>query len=1114
MLPRAPEEVRVTFGYHPGVSDLQDLLGAGSFSRLLVVGGAVWDVVDLVAATRTIAPDAELPRGLYWFSGIDQTMAMLVKTGSSASDGTVTPLDQVTDDEPIAVAYDWAEHLWERAAIVPPPKFEAGADVITIAEGQESVVRRRQFVSGSWSYDLRLGGRIQQVLEPALDHLPDSGEPTDWVRSAPSPVERFGATLTRGKLETSLTDTVFSFRATRTMFRPYQFKPVLRLLQTGATRVLIADEVGLGKTIEAGLIWTELEARHAADRVLIIAPSSLVGKWQEEMAERFNFSLTELDSAGLSRFLEQHQQGRLPLRFAYVTSLERLRSWQGLEDLTDVPPQLDLIVVDEAHAMRNAGTRNHALGEQINDWADARVFLTATPVNLGNNDLASMLELLAPEDFNDPHVLELRLEPNAVLHRLEAMLLDRGASSADRCVVLDELRTMKFGRALMSRPDFGLLQQVVAREPLTPSDVVEARRHLSELNALSSVITRTRKVEVDELKALREPRMVQVQWTDEERDFYKEYVAWCVARAEAVELPLYFAMQMPLRLASACLPAARDSVLGSLAEWRPWHEDSRDATPACDIAPHSELLLAAKNLPRDLDSKYDRLLPIVLDLIEQQKRTLLFTFSRPTLAYLEQRLAPHARVAVLHGGVARSDRRRIMADFRQGHYDILLANRVASEGLDFEFCSTVINYDLPWNPMEVEQRIGRIDRIGQQEQKILVVNFYNDNTIDEKILTRVLARIGVFEKAIGALEPIIQSHLPALQEAVFDFSLTPEQREAKADQILTAIEAKRAEAERLVDATSDLLVSRDVDIAGLERELVRAGRYVGQRELANLLHDWATTAKAPGIAEVDGARVRFRGNATMAEQLSDVARRGHRTQAEINDLARSLRDEFDLTLVLDQEAARTGGGTLLTATHPLVLAAVAVPGHRQARFATVSIRDPEGASPSGRYVVLLALAAGAGDRPTRELWGAAIDIEGQEAPNEVPAALLAALAGGTLQTADCAAAPDDLADLISFAAEQLQHRHVAEQERRTRDAAALVEARRLSLTDQLERRLDAIDRRMATARTRGRAGLHMFEGQRRRALERHQESVRSLDHKRKSQLSMSWLAACYLEIGR
>jgi superfamily II DNA/RNA helicase len=103
---------------------------------------------------------------------------------------------------------------------------------------------------------------------------------------------------------------------------------------------------------------------------------------------------------------------------------------------------------------------------------------------------------------------------------------------------------------------------------------------------------------------------------------------------------------------------------------------------------------------------------------------LLFSFSRPTLAYLYERLSPTMRVAVMHGGIHKDERTELIARFRRGEFDVLLASRVASEGLDFEFCSAVVNYDLPWNPMEVEQRIGRIDRFGQTEDKVLILNFH------------------------------------------------------------------------------------------------------------------------------------------------------------------------------------------------------------------------------------------------------------------------------------------------------------------------------------------------------------------------------------------------------
>ncbi|MEJ8277454.1 DEAD/DEAH box helicase [Pseudonocardia spirodelae] len=1111
---RSGGDVARTFGYHPRTTDLTALLHVSPFTRLVVVGGGVSDVTASVPQIRT-APTVELPNGVYWFSGIESPLTMVVDGGLATEDGSAIAVDDLTQDAPLMSAYEWAEHLWDEGHAVPRPRFGIGESVVTRSDGKDSEIKSRRFVAGVWRYEVRLDGRSQRFTESALESAPEFGGPAEWVRSAPAAIDRFGATLTRGKLAATLTDTVFSFRATRTVFRPYQFKPVLRLLHTGATRILIADEVGLGKTIEAGLIWTELEARRAADRVLIISPSSLVGKWQHEMEERFTFELEELDTKGLARFLEQHRQDRLPKRFRYITSLERLRKWGGLEEFDDAPPQLDLIVVDEAHQMRNPGTKSHELGVRLNDWADARVFLTATPVNLGYHDLASMLELLAPEDFDDPHVLALRLEPNAVLHRIESLLLNRTANGAERLAVLDDLKNMTFGPALMSRPDYKVLRELVGQDILDPAQVVEARRILADLNALSSAVTRTRKAEIDDAKALRDPHTERVVWTDAERDFYSEYLNWCRRRAEVVNMPLHFAMQMPLRLASACLPAARAAVLGHTEQWAPQDEDDpSSASAASTVPPHSDLLAAANALPSGVDSKFDVLLPILEDLIRQGKQTLLFTFSRPTLTYLRNRLSGDARVAVLHGGVPREERRRVMTQFRKGEFDVVLANRVASEGLDFEFCSTVINYDLPWNPMEVEQRIGRIDRIGQHEQKIRIVNFYNEDTIDEKILTRVLERIGVFTRAIGALEPIIQSELSSLREAVYSFDLDVAQREAKADQVMTAIAAKKAEAERLAGAAADLLVSNDVDVTGLERELVRAGRYVGQKELAHLLHDWANTAGAPGLTRADDLHVTLRGNAAMGDQLQDVARRGDRLQTEIVELARALRDEAVLPLALDQEDARTTGGALLTATHPLVLAAVSVPGHRQARFAHVRVHDPDGVAEPGRYAVVLARVEGDGERAVRELWGAAVDLNGREAPTAVPHALLAALARGELREADDPADAPQLVGPISRAADLLDERQWDEEQRRSAEGDALADSRRLSLEEQLRRKESVIERRMQTARANGRGALHLFEGQRRRARERHREALRLLDDAKSTELRMEHIAVCYLEVAR
>lgn len=1102
-----------TFGYHPDFESLDAAFSRGSFVRALVLDTPVRTLADRVESCRVLwSPDVELPEGLYWFQGLDDGDLLLqVGGGAFPGDAMVTSLEELVDEHPLVAAWNWAEELWSSAHAVPKPKFALNEPAVTHPGGADVVVRDRKFLTGAWSYTVLVEGAQQDIIESRLRPRPLNDDPRTWVQGDPTPAARFGATLTRAKLQGKFANTLFSFRATRTTFRPYQFKPVLKLLQTGKARLLIADEVGLGKTIEAGLIWTELEARGEADRVLVVCPSSLISKWKEEMADRFEFELTELDTANLKTFLSRHQQNRLPPRQAYICSLERLRTWTGLEATKDFPPAFDLIIVDEAHAMRNSDTKSYALGTEIAEWADNLVFLTATPINLRQEDLLNLLELLAPEDYGDLADLELRLEPNRIINAVASRLVQKGVKGTDLVTDLQGLRNSLLGRVLTKRPDFAMLTELLAKDDLTPRDIVDAKRYLADLNTLSTVITRTKKVEVDDRKAKRTEMRQDITWTDAEQAFYAEYLQWCKDRAKELDSNLHFAMQMPLRLASASLPMARQAVLdpdgfGELG-------DADSDVSVTRLAPHAGLVAAARNLPEGVDSKFDVLLHTLTSLREQRRRALLFTHSRPTLAYLANRLSADFRIAVMHGGVSREKRRQIMADFRAGLYDFVLANRVASEGLDFEFCSAVINYDLPWNPMEIEQRIGRIDRIGQLEETILIVNFVNQRTIDERILSRLLDRIEIFESSIGALEPIISGTAPALLKAGFDFTLTEAQREQKIHEVLTALEEQRKGLKDVTDASSALLVSNDVDVAGLEEDLLRTGRYIGQRELALLLDDWARIDGAPPLEFArNGQTVNVRGNATMAARVDDLAKKAQRTRAETTVISAQLRDELPLTLVLDQELARANGGMLLTSTSPLTMAAVSVPGHRQARFASLRVQDRAGEATPGTYVVVLAKAIAA-SRGGDEIWGSAVQLDGRRADDGPVNALLAALAEGRLEDMPPRAV-DRLAPLADRALNQLLHRHSEEQARRDHEFQSLQQARAVTLREQHGRKIATITKRVNTALDRGRGAraIALFEAQKRRAEARFLHLSEELRNASQPEIRLEPLAACVIEV--
>ena len=1100
------------FEYHPVVGDAGQLVAERQPGRLLVVGGDVPAPAEPTTQIRmhpAVDGEVVLSSGVYCFSTHAGTAIMVVATGGAPAEPL--RIESPDEDHPLVHAAGWFEHWWAdgQTRAVPMPRFGIGAEVVTVPAGQFGVIRTQTLVGGSWSYGVRVEGRTQHLGESSLAEPPMDDDPAEWIRRPAAWASRFSATLTRAKLREQLTDTVYSFRASRTIFRPYQFRPVIRLLATPRLRLLIADEVGLGKTIEAGLVWTELDVRGLANRVLVVCPSMLVSKWRAEMDERFGFELAHLRRQQLDDMLERIERDRLPRRFHAACSMETMRTWSGLQRLGELGVHFDLVIVDEAHAFRNAGTRTPALGHLLSDWADALVFLSATPLNLGNDDLFNLLQLLAPGDFDDRALVEDRLAPNAVLNRVAGSLLDRQVDNEARLGWLRQLDRFTFGPAVTGRPEFGELVALLQRPGMGPADVAEARRLIAALHTLSAVVTRTRKVEIEENKAVRDAINVQVEWTDGEIGFYRAFEEWQVNRALQLGQPVGFVTQMPLRLASSCLPMARQRVIdaGSVS-FGPDLDDENGESVDLDVPP-AELVRMARDLG-DIDTKFDRFLPALLGIVGQGRRVLVFTYSRDTLAYLERRLAPLVRLAVLHGGVVGDERHRIMREFRQGTFDVVVASRVASEGLDFEFCSAVVNYDLPWNPMEVEQRIGRVDRFGQTEEKVVVLNLHTPGTIETDIVARLLLRIGVFEASIGELEPILRAQLDDIRTIAYDFTLTREERNRRIDARLAALETRR-QAQEDVEAASAYLSSVDnAEIDGLEQQLVDSGRYVGQSELVTLLEDWAATS--PGATcrvSDDNRHLTIRGNATMEHHLRSVHARGERSEAELGELARRLRDEQDIVLVLDQELARTTGAPILSAVHPLTKAALGVPGSTEARWAHLAVTTGETAP--GSYLVLLAVARWNGLRQANELWAQAVRLpDGGDAPSTVGSALLAGLAAGLLTDDGPVAVTEGV---LNRATHGLLARRSAEEERRRAENESLVATRRISLRETHDRKVAQIRGRINTLRATGKeATIRLHEAQLQNQGRLLADEEAKLESARVGALEVGFIAACTLTV--
>ena len=580
--------------------------------RVLLVGVDAGPSADYTVRRATVPP-LGIPDGTYLFRAGSSWAGLVCGQGMMAVAAWTGRYDRSEDSNPSARARQWFTSLWDTATPVgQAPKFTKGAVVRLLGSDDIGTVADEPNWTGeTYAYGLRIGTALKHVLENSLGAIDlEDEDPLQWVRGVPVGPEDLALRLSHLKMTHGLSDTLYSYGSSKTVFRSYQFKPVLRLLGSTHKRLLIADEVGLGKTIEAGLVWTELEQRAQMTRVLVVCPSMLVHKWRDEMRRRFGRTLRVLDRIGLEELSELFRRGDDQTVLFGVVSLERLRSSDQLELLQETRPTFDLIIVDEAHYLRNPETASHDLGELLSDWADALLFLSATPLNLRQSDLFSLVSLLLPAEFGDEHVFEEQLRPNAML-TAAGKIRNRFPSNPEGALhELEKIGGLQFADAVVRRPEFEHLTTLLSSaRALTPRELAEAKRDLAELHTLSNVVSRTRKADVPEDKATREPRTVQVNWTEEERLFYQTVRLWAIRRAKAREVPPGFFLQMPLRQTASCIPAMIERLADpaldedeELVDYEGgyWDDQGQEAVP-------DDLLGALRRLAPTIanDTKYD-----------------------------------------------------------------------------------------------------------------------------------------------------------------------------------------------------------------------------------------------------------------------------------------------------------------------------------------------------------------------------------------------------------------------------------------------------------------------------------------------------------------------------
>ncbi|MFC4018836.1 DEAD/DEAH box helicase [Micromonospora sp. GCM10011542] len=841
------------------------------------------------------------------------------------------------------------------------------------------VIQILQSVDGFGRY--RVFHEAGSLREYAEDQLVLAAAPPEATTGGLSPAE-FRARLVAARLSHPLTDHVYSLRAARITYVPFQFRPLLRLARADEPRLLIADDVGVGKTIEAGLILKELAARQPLDHVLVLCPKALTVKWREEM-RRFDEDFRVLDSASLRYCLnEAHLEGAWPQEYrraivhyelfareSYLNGSPTHKRNRGLREL-DPPPAFDLVIADEAHHLRTPGTNSHTLAQYLGRISTALVLLSATPVQTHARDLFTLLNLLRPDLFPDRQTFFEVVEPNRHLNAAVRMLRKGSPDATHK--VLDALHaaaSTDWGRqAIAIDPRYQGVRARLSATVLTTDDRVRCVREIEELNTLAPLVNRTRRRDIGGF-TIREPRTVLVPFTPVQRKFYERLLEarrdQLLTRYDPVVVRLI--LDTLERQASSCLPAlarriaAADEVTVTDLTDAPEAEPD-DSSPRLPLPTDADLREMARLLPPE-DPKLERLLQAVREAraADGPGKLLVFSFFLGTLDYLVEHLtAAGVRVGVVTGRVDEPDRQLLRDRFRLGRadaeaIDVLLSSEVGCEGLDYEFCDRLVNYDIPWNPMRIEQRIGRIDRFGQRSPKVLILNFVTPETVEERVFHRCWERLDLFRDTVGDLEGVLGEMTQGLTAVASSTELTPEQMAEQARQLADNAVRLIAETRGVEDASHDLL-GLDDSLTHDLNTLVADGRAVTEQQLEELVRAYVTWPPVLGHLDRsagDVLRLRLSQPARL-ELLTALGR--HEAKLGGGRLVQELRrwlNEKDggLRLTFSAEVA-SGDRSLafLTATHPLVRLAVQAlaPAEGQQLRAHLHVVDQD--LPAGSYL--------------------------------------------------------------------------------------------------------------------------------------------------------------------
>lgn len=737
-------------------------------------------------------------------------------------------------------------------------KYTIGNKVIkTDSEGHGTIIEVMPPRRGRQLYKVSWGSIVTDELEVNLLPDCDISDPFERCMSGIfGSYSEYSKKNTTFKIRNSNNSTISSLKASKTLFRAYQFKPLLKFLNSPNRRLLIADEVGLGKTIEAGHIMLELKARRELHHVLIVCPKSLQRKWKDELAFKFGLQFKIYDSQ--KELINDMQEHRVSVHA--IVNYEKIRmkrqknkdekkpkdekSKNIVEYLSQNDFHFSLVLCDEAHKMRNRETQTYKGAEIIMSQANAAVFLTATPVMISTENLYNLLHLLDNTRYYNYQIFDNRLQENRPFvealtdlnHHVDLPVIAKRLNDAeiitrffsDEVEIFSHQTTV--GKAFA---DDAMYQEII--QMLNGDDNSKNRARLqyliSSMSMMNNIFSRTRKREVttDMSQAERKPHMRKVVLTEQERAEFDKVIEEYIDDNSYTD---YWGEEVLTQGGSLGLVQKKRQVASSVYAYLN-SENSLDN----GIDEYAEYP----------DAKFEELLKIIDKVFSHgNKKIVIFALFRKTLKYLQIRFKQRGfGTLMIHGMV--DNRVEVLDEFKNNpNAHILLSSEVGSEGLDMQFCNSMVNYDLPWNPMVVEQRIGRIDRFGQKSPTVNIYNIIVAGSIQEDIYIRLLDRIGIFRGTIGDMEAILDAPLERggsvtiqdvynkLEKELYTSRLTEEEKRRKIAEIELAV-ANEKESIKHLEEGLDNALTNDAYFRDEINRIQNNNAYVTEIELRNYL---------------------------------------------------------------------------------------------------------------------------------------------------------------------------------------------------------------------------------------------------------------------------------------